>query len=378
MKTELELNEKILRITEKIRTKYPELLENMNEMPETIPDKDNPEITVKTLTTYYDSLVSLLDEYEDNHAKNELTEKHEDASVTIIKDMELDNSYKDLWAEVSGITLSYNDAGEGIIPVIFLHGYPFDKSMWKGQLDSLKSSNRIIACDIRGFGKSTDEDTPLSIDLFAEDLVSFMDKLNIERAIVCGLSMGGFISLNAIKRFPERFEALILCDTQCIADTAEIKKNRLTTIEQINRDGASVFNEKFLKSVFHPDSLTNKTELVENLRSIVFANSKKIITAGLTALAKRSETCSSLDAIHIPTLIICGRADEVTPLAQSEFMHEHIEGSILKIIDNAGHVSNLEQPDEFNAHLQEFLVAINVAKYVEPNSEPLSPKEEVK
>jgi len=362
MKTELEMNEKILRITEKIRTKYPELLENMNEMHETIPDKDNPEITVKTLTAYYDSLVSLLDGYEDNHGKKELTEKNEDPSVTIIKDMELDNSYEDLWAEVNGITLSYNDAGEGTIPVIFLHGYPFDKSMWKGQLDSLKPSNRVIACDIRGFGKSTDENTHLSIDLFAEDLVAFMDKLHIEKAIICGLSMGGFIALNAIKRFSDRFEALILCDTQCIADTAEVKKNRFTTIDQINRDGASVFNEKFIKSVFHPDSLTNKTELVENLRSIVFANSKKIITAGLTALAERSETCSSLDTIHIPTLIICGKADEVTPLAQSEFMHEHIEGSILKIIDNAGHVSNLEQPDEFNKYLHNFLNTLNAAK----------------
>jgi|GEM_PF-111459 len=374
MKTELELNEKIVRITEKIRTKYPELLENMNEMPETIPDKDNPKIIVKTLAAYYDSLVSLLDGYECNHAKNELTKKNEDASVTIIKNMELDNSYEDLWAEVNGITLSYNDAGEGTVPVIFLHGYPFDKSMWKGQLDSLKSSSRVIACDIRGFGKSTDKDSHLSIDLFAEDLVSFMDKLNIEKAIVCGLSMGGFIALNAMKRFPDRFEALILCDTQCISDTAEVKEKRNTAIRQINRDGASVFNEKFIKSVFHPDSLTKKAEIVENLRSIVFANSKKIITAGLTALAERSETCSTLDAIDIPTLIICGRADEVTPLAQSEFMHEHIEGSILKIIDNAGHVSNLEQSDEFNEYLLDFLNHLNANKYVEPNSEPMKPK----
>lgn len=269
--------------------------------------------------------------------------------------MELENKYQNLLTEVNNFTLSYNDVGEGRIPIIFLHGYPFDKSMWKGQLDSLKSSYRVIACDIRGFGKSTDEKTHLSIDLFAEDLVLFMDKLKIEKAIICGLSMGGFISLNAIKRFPERFEALILCDTQCIADTAEVKKNRLTTIDQINRDGADVFNEKFIKSVFHPNSLKNKTELVENLRSIVFANSKRIITAGLTALAERSETCSILDTIHVPTLIICGREDEVTPLVQSEFMHEHIKGSELKIIDDAGHVSNLEKPLEFNTYIQDFL-----------------------
>lgn len=291
--------------------------------------------------------------------------------------MELDNAYQNLLTEVNNVTISYNDVGEGSIPVIFLHGFPFNKSMWKGQLDSLKVSNRVIACDIRGFGKSTDEKTNLSIDLFAEDLVSFMDKLDIEKATICGLSMGGFISLNAIKRFPKRFEALILCDTQCIADTPEVKKKRYATIEEINREGVDGFNEKFIKSVFHPDSLTNKTELVENLRNSVFANSTRIITAGLTALAERSETCSSLDIIHIPTLIICGREDEVTPLAQSEFMHEHIEGSILKIIDDAGHVSNLEHPDEFNKYLQDFLKTLNAPKYVEPNSEPMDPKVKV-
>jgi len=273
--------------------------------------------------------------------------------------MESDNSYQNLLTEVNNFTISYNDVGEGKIPVIFLHGFPFDKSMWKGQLDSLNSSYRLIACDIRGFGKSTDEETPLSIDLFSEDLIAFLDKLNIKKAIVCGLSMGGFIALNAIKKFPERFEALILCDTQCIADTTEVKENRYKAIDQINRDGVSIFNEKFIKSVFHPNSLTNKTELVENLSTVVFTNSKEIIIAGITALAGRPETCSSLSAIRIPTLIICGREDSVTPLVQSEFMHEHIEGSNLKIIDNAGHVSNLEQPDEFNKYLRNFLNSLD-------------------
>lgn len=359
MKTELELNEMILGITNKIRDKDPELLKYLNEMPITVPYQENPEIAVKTLTSYYDSLVVLFDEYENNHAKKTLPNKVKNLPITEIVTMELDNSYQNLLTEVNNITISYNDVGEGSIPVIFLHGFPFDKSMWKGQLDTLKSSNRVIACDIRGFGKSTDEKTLLSIDLFGNDLVAFMDKLNIDKAILCGLSMGGYIALHVLKRFPERFEALILSDTQCIADTAEVKENRYKAIEQINLDGAAAFNEKFIKSVFHPDSLTNKIELVENLRSIVFANSKEIITAGLTALAERSETCSSLKAIRIPTLIICGREDKVTPLGQSEYMHGHIEGASLKIIDNAGHVSNLEQPEEFNKHLLDFLNSLH-------------------
>lgn len=265
----------------------------------------------------------------------------------------------DLTISVNNFNLSYDDVGEGDVPIIFLHGYPFDKTMWKLQLDFLKSSHRLISCDIRGFGKSTDEKSSLSIDMFGEDLIAFMDKLNIDKAIICGLSMGGFIALNALDKFPNRFEALILCDTQCIADTAEVKEKRYKIIDEIEIDGAKNFNNGFIKSVFHKDSITNKKELVEQLSSVVFSNSKHIIMQGLVALAERSETCSTLKNIVIPTLIICGREDEVTPLAQSEFMNETIKGSTLKVIDNAGHVSNLEHPDEFNKYLLDFLTTLS-------------------
>jgi len=263
--------------------------------------------------------------------------------------------------------LSYDDVGEGSTPIICLHGYPFDKKMWQEQLDFLKFSNRIIACDIRGFGKSTDEESHLSIDLFSEDIIAFMDKLSIDKAIVCGLSMGGFIALNALKRFPNRFAALILCDTQCIADTVEVKEKRYKIIDDINLNGVTNFNEGFIKSVFHKDSLSDKKDLVEKLRGVVFANSQHIITMGLTALAERSDTCSTLKDIAIPTLIICGREDEVTPLGQSEFMNAAIKGSILHVIDNAGHVSNLEHPLEFNKQLLDFLTALNSMDFAKIN-----------
>jgi len=275
--------------------------------------------------------------------------------------MKTDKNGYDLTIEVNDFTLSYDDLGEGRVPIIFLHGFPFDKSMWKGQIEFLKTTYRLIACDIRGFGKSTDENSPLNMNLFADDLIEFMDKLEIDKAIICGLSMGGFITLNAANRFPDRFEALILCDTQCIADTPEVKEKRLNTIAKIEAEGVSDFNEGFLKSVFHKDSLEDKKELVSALRSVVFANSQQIITQGLLALANRSETCSTLDKIHIPTLIICGREDAVTPLEQSEYLKEHILGATLKVIDNAGHVSNLEQPNEFNEHLSEFLINLSEA-----------------
>ena len=360
MKTELELNELILNLTKNIRERKPELLKFLDEMPVTIPYEENPPKHLKTLASYYESLVALVEEHKNDPAKS-ASENSLNIPLTEIVIMEQENSYQNLMTEVNNTTISYKDVGKGDVPIVFLHGFPFDKSMWKGQIDRLKDSNRVIAIDLRGFGKSTDEKSPLSMDLFGDDLIAFLDKLNIDKAIICGLSMGGYVALNVIQRFPERFTALVLCDTQCIADSPEVREKRNETIEQINQEGADAFKEKFITSVFHPDSLVNKTELVDSLRNIVFANSKEIITAGLKALAERSETCSTLEKIRVPTLIICGRQDEVTPLAQSELMHERIRGSILKIIDNAGHVSNLEQPDEFNKHLAEFVNSLNTS-----------------
>ena len=261
-----------------------------------------------------------------------------------------------LTLNVNDFNLSYDDIGEGTIPIVFLHGFPFDKTMWQEQLDYLKTTHRVIACDIRGFGKSKDEESHLGMDLFANDLILFIDKLGLEKVIICGLSMGGFIALNAMKRFPSRFEALILCDTQCIADSHDVKAKRYKTIDDIKEYGVSNFNEGFLKKVFHEDSIANKPELVEQLRKVVFSNSQHIICQGLVALAERSETCSIINKITIPTLIICGREDAVTPLDESKFMNKNIQGSVLHVINNAGHVSNLEEPAKFNKLLRDFLM----------------------
>jgi len=263
------------------------------------------------------------------------------------------------YIQANNFQMSYNDAGEGEIPIICLHGFPFDKSMWDEQLAYFESTHRIIACDIRGFGQSTDEVSMLSIEIFTDDLRAFMDKLFIKKAIICGLSMGGFIALNAVSRYPERFEALILCDTMCIADSAEVKSNRFKAVDDIALHGPEKFNEAFIESVFHPNSFEEQPEVVEELRTIVFANKKRIISQGLIALACRAETCSILGEIDMPTLIICGREDEVTPLFQSEFMQKRISGAVLKVIENAGHVSNLEQPKIFNGHIADFLAELD-------------------
>ncbi|NQV73189.1 alpha/beta fold hydrolase [bacterium] len=254
--------------------------------------------------------------------------------------------------------ISYNDVGEGEVPVIFLHGYPFNKSTWNQQVEYLKASNRVIAMDMRGFGNTSGENTTLSIDLFADDVIGLMDHLSVETAIICGLSMGGYIALNAQKRYPSRFEAMILCDTQCGADSAEGKQKRYDTIDTIESGGAKEFKEGFVQKVFCEHSLTHKKDLVEALATVVSSTSQQALTAGLVALAERTESCSTLADIAIPTLILCGREDALTPVALSIFMYEQIEGSMLHVIENAGHVSNLEQPDEFNLLLKEFVAGI--------------------
>jgi pimeloyl-ACP methyl ester carboxylesterase len=256
---------------------------------------------------------------------------------------------------VNDITICYDDFGEGITPVIFIHGFPFDKSSWQPQIKFLKKTHRVIAYDIRGFGKSTAGKEKQSISLFADDLVKFMDALEINKAIVCGLSMGGYILLNAVNRYPEKFKAIVLSDTQCIADTPEVKEKRSQTISHIMASGLKDFADGFIKNIFCQETLDTKKETVEKIKSIILSTSPVTVTGTLSALAQRWEMCSSLQEISVPTLILCGKEDKVTPLAQSEFLLQNITHATLHSIDNAGHMSNLEQPDEFNQHLAGFI-----------------------
>jgi len=274
--------------------------------------------------------------------------------------------------EVNNIKISYNDVGIGKIPVVFLHGFPFNKSMWDNQLETFKETHRFISLDFRSFGQSTNDDSLLSVDLLADDLIQFLNALNFKRVIICGLSMGGFVALNAIKRFPERFAALILCDTNCVADTSKQKEKRAETIKVIEKNGISKFAAMFLDSLFHDDTYSSKKEVVKKINGDIVANTPEVIIDGLKALAKREEMCSVLDKINVPTLIICGREDEVTPLVQSEFMNNHIKNSSLKVIENAGHLSNLEQSEAFNAELLEFLSSEPIISMVNSMKEPNS------
>ena len=258
---------------------------------------------------------------------------------------------------VRDLTISYNDVGDKKNQtIIFIHGFPFDKNMWNMQLTALSPYVRCVAFDLAGYGRTSHREA-YSIETFADDLDAFMHLMQIEKAAVCGLSMGGYISLRAMAKYPERFSKLILCDTQCIADSDEGRQKRFKAIEQIESEGLENYAAGFVKNVFTESSLQTKKEIVAEIQDTMLHTSPKSVTGTLKALAEREETCFVLPSIKIPTLIICGREDKITPPAQSEFMHNKINGSQLKILENAAHMSNLEQPAEFNKTLLSFLQA---------------------
>src|ERR1035437_1083328 len=152
---------------------------------------------------------------------------------------------------VNNMVINYTDEGHEEAPVIiFIHGFPLNMSMWNIQVQELKDNYRAITYDIRGHGDSDAGNEAFSIDLFVTDLISFMDALRIKKASLCGLSMGGYIALNAMEHYPERFESLVLCDTTCMPDSPEAKVKRMNTIESVIKNGVINYAVDSVKNLF--------------------------------------------------------------------------------------------------------------------------------
>lgn len=261
----------------------------------------------------------------------------------------------DIYIKVNNVRVCYNDSGDSAIPILFIHGFPFNKDTWQPQVEFLRERHRVITYDVRGFGKSELGDDDASIVQYADDLIGLMDALEIPKAIVCGLSMGGYILMNAVHRYPERFEGLILADTQCNADTPEAKEKRYQSIEKINTDGTEEYADASVKNLFCKKTLDTNTELVDKIRSVITSTPPESITSTLSALATRNDACVFLKEISNFTLIICGKEDSITPPAKAEFLNTSIKNSSVVIIENAGHLSNLENPDDFNHAMGKFI-----------------------
>ena len=248
------------------------------------------------------------------------------------------------------------------MPVLFLHGFPFSHEMWRPQLEVTAQFYRSLAYDIRGHGKSFVGDGQFTIDGHVDDLVALLDHLNIQNTVIVGLSMGGYITLRALERAPERFRAVVLCDTRSEGDSDEGKAKRFAGMEGVKRHGSAVFAEAFVKNVFAPDTFVTSPASVESIRAVIARTSPLSIAGTLLALAARTNTTPSLKNIYIPTLILVGEKDITTPPADARAMHERIAGSELHIIPRAAHMSNLENPPFFNDRLLTFLKRVSAMK----------------
>ncbi len=266
------------------------------------------------------------------------------------------NPGKNLSVTANNIRMSYSDEGPAEAPVIiFIHGFPFMKEMWRTQADALTDVYRVITYDVRGHGHTEIGDAEFTIDLFVGDLFGLMNTLHIQNAVLCGLSMGGYIALRAMEDHAEHFDALILSDTQCVGDSPEAKEKRRKAIENIKEHGVVKYADESVKHLFAPSSFDTKKESVDAVKAMITHTSTQTLINTLQALATRKETCSGLGNISVPTLVMVGKEDVITPVTAAEFLKEHIKDSSLHIVQQAGHLPNLENTEDFNFQLKLFL-----------------------
>ncbi len=250
----------------------------------------------------------------------------------------------------------YGDSSK--LPVLFTHAFPLTHSMWNPQIEALDVGYRVVAYDMRGFGRSDTGNGQYMLEFMVDDLFGLMDHLRIERAVLCGLSMGGYITLRAAERALDRVRALVLADTRSEADSTEAKVKRANAIKTVQKHGVAMFGENFVQTAFAPTTLTENAGLVEATALAIRGNSVTGVCGALVAMASRTDTTAFLPEIKVPTLILVGEHDALTPPAASRAMAEKIPGSELHVIPGAGHLSNLENAPAFNRHLTEFLTRI--------------------
>jgi 3-oxoadipate enol-lactonase len=264
---------------------------------------------------------------------------------------------EDLASSVT-LKLQHSDSGAtGKPALIFIHGFPFNQTMWKEQVALCEPRFRVITYDQRGHGQSEVGTGRYMFEFFVDDLLGLMDRLQIEKAVLCGLSMGGYVALRTAEREPKRIQGLVLCDTKSESDADAGKLKRAADLRLIQEQGLEAFADRFSKAVLAPSNVPN-TALLDRVRRMILGNPTEGVQGALIALATRTDTTASLSRIQVPTLILVGEADAVTPPAAAAAMKERIAHAKMAAIPNAGHMSNLENPSVFNTHLMEFLGGI--------------------
>ena len=260
-------------------------------------------------------------------------------------------------ARIEGSEIEYDVAGEGEA-ILFLHAFPLGLFMWDAQVLALRDRYRVVRFDARGFGAVPPGDSLLTMERIADDAAALLDHLGIGRAVVAGCSMGGYAAFAMVRRHEDRVRALVLQDTRAGADSAEARENRARLAEKTLKEGAQAALDAFLPKLLGATTQAERPAVVERVRAAILATSPRGIANALLGLGARADSTPTLREIRVPTLVVCGVEDEVTPLAEAEAMHQAIAGSRLEAIPQAGHLANLENPAAYNAALVAFLAGL--------------------
>src|SRR4029079_12301831 len=255
---------------------------------------------------------------------------------------------------VNDIQMAYTEEGSGR-PVRLIHGYPFNRSVWNEQVAALSGSYRVIAPDLRGFGESDSSNEPATMNQMAQDVAALLDHLGVPRATFGALSMGGYVTLAFYKQFASRVRALILADTRAQADSEEAKQNRAQQAEKALAEGMAGIADAMLPKLLTPETVSKRPEIVKRVRDMMLKTKPEGAASALRGMAERDDQTELLAKITVPVLILVGAEDAITPVADSEKMHAAIAGSHLVVLENAGHVSNIERTEQFNDALLSFL-----------------------
>ena len=266
-----------------------------------------------------------------------------------------------MYSEVNGLNLFYEDRGDHEPePILFLHGFPFDHSMWRHQLDFFSITQRCIAPDLRGHGGTTDIGKPLgpgevSMELMADDVIALLDHLGVGKVVVCGLSMGGYIAFALWRKYPERISRIVFADTKAAADTVEARQNRFNLAEQVKAKGAVAAADAMLPKLLAPDNLNTPIGL--EVRRMIESTSPDHIINTLHALADRPDSADLLVNLTVPCLVVVGEHDAITPKVDADVIYQEADQAHnLAVIPGAGHLSPLENPDAFNRAVADFLL----------------------
>jgi 3-oxoadipate enol-lactonase len=256
--------------------------------------------------------------------------------------------------KVAGRELAYDVQGQGI-PLLLLHAFPLSRALWDPQWRVLSAEAQVIRFDARGFGESPPGDGLLTMERIADDAAALLDQVGASRAVLCGLSMGGYAAFAFARRHPTRLRALVLADTRAGADTPQGRTARAELAEKVKKRGPEAAAEAMLPKLLGATSQRDRPDLAQRVRELILANGARGICDGLAGLAARADSTPTLREIKVPTLVVVGEEDAITPRADAEAMQAGIPGSRLEVIPRAGHLSSLENPAAFNAAVSALL-----------------------